>query len=65
MLLHVPINQANVAAEVFSVPTSQFIGYELKVMLPWFIKAKILRKKIGKPPPIIERAEKVEGIVEY
>ena len=54
-----------IATEVFSVPTSQYISYELNVMLPWFFKSKIFRKKIGKPPPIIERAEKVEGIVEY
>ena len=46
------------SAEVFSVPTSQFISYETKVWLPYFIKRHILRKKIEKPPPIIERADK-------
>jgi hypothetical protein len=45
-------------AEVFSVPTSQFISYETKVWLPYFIKRHILRKKIAKPPAIIERGEK-------
>ncbi|KAL4732177.1 hypothetical protein ACLX1H_001185 [Fusarium chlamydosporum] len=44
--------------QVFSVPTSQFISYETKVWLPYFIKRHILRKKIEKPPPIIERADK-------
>jgi hypothetical protein len=44
--------------QVFSVPTSQFISYETKVWLPYFIKRHILRKKIEKPPPIIERAGK-------
>ncbi|KAL1611006.1 hypothetical protein SLS59_000643 [Nothophoma quercina] len=41
--------------QVFSVPTKQFIGYEIKIWLPYFIKRHILRKKIVKPPPIIER----------
>ncbi|KAM0242137.1 hypothetical protein ACHAP5_007374 [Fusarium lateritium] len=44
--------------QVFSVPTSQFISYETKVWLPYFIKRHILRKKIAKPPAIIERGEK-------
>ncbi|EOO01075.1 putative sugar transporter protein [Phaeoacremonium minimum UCRPA7] len=44
--------------QVFSVPTKSFIGYELKVWLPYFIKRHVLRKNIEKPPPIIERAEK-------
>ena len=42
-------------AEVFQVPTKQFIGHELKVSLPYFIKRHILRRKIPKPPPIIEK----------
>ena len=44
-------------AEVFSVPTSQFIKYELTVWLPWLIKRYVLFKKIPKPPPIIGKAE--------
>jgi len=43
--------------EVFSVPTKTFLGYELKVWLPYFIKRHILRQNIMKPPPIIEKAE--------
>ncbi|KAK7424498.1 hypothetical protein QQX98_000463 [Neonectria punicea] len=43
--------------QVFSVPTKSYIGYELKVWLPYFIKRHILRKNIVKPPPIIEKAE--------
>ncbi|KAF4445840.1 hypothetical protein F53441_10485 [Fusarium austroafricanum] len=43
--------------QVFSVPTSQFISYETRVWLPYFFKRHILRKKIVKPPPIIDRAE--------
>ncbi|KAJ9621930.1 hypothetical protein H2203_006811 [Taxawa tesnikishii (nom. ined.)] len=50
--------------QVFSVPTKQFIGYELKVWLPYFIKRHVFRQKIMKPPPIIERAEKTEWIEE-
>ena len=47
-------------AEVFSVPTSQYISHELKVTLPYFIKRHILRKNIPKPPPIIEQEDKAE-----
>ena len=46
--------------EVFSVPTSTYINYELKTWLPYFIKRHVLRKKIEKPPPIIEKAETVQ-----
>ncbi|KAI9150476.1 MFS transporter [Paramyrothecium foliicola] len=46
--------------QVFSVPTKSYISYELKVWLPYFIKRHILRRKIEKPPPIIEKAEKAE-----
>jgi sugar porter (SP) family MFS transporter len=46
--------------QVFSVPTSQYISYELKVWLPYFIKRHILRKNIEKPPAIIEKAETVK-----
>lgn len=45
-------------AEVFSVPTKQYIGYESKVWLPYFIKRYILRKNIPKPPAIIEKEDK-------
>ncbi len=44
-------------AEVFSVPTREFISYESKVWLPWFLKRYILRQKIARPPPIIETRE--------
>lgn len=42
--------------QVFQVPTKKFIGHELTVWLPWFIKAKILRQRIPKPPAIIGEA---------
>jgi len=48
--------------QVFSVPTKQYLGYELKVWLPYFIKRHVLRKKIMKPPPIIEKEENAEKI---
>lgn len=51
-------------AEVFSVPTKSFISYEIKVWLPYFIKRHIFRQKISKPPPIIERGEKVDQLLE-
>lgn len=46
--------------EVFSIPTKSFIGYELKVWLPYFIKRHVFRRNIPKPPAIIEKAEKVD-----
>jgi sugar porter (SP) family MFS transporter len=48
--------------QVFSVPTKQFIGYEIKIWLPYFIKRHLLRKSIAKPPPIIEKADNVDRI---
>lgn len=47
----------NIYAEVFSVPTSKFIHYELTVWLPWFIKHHVFRRDIPRPPPIIATAE--------
>lgn len=44
--------------QVFSVPTKDFIGHELKVWLPYFIKRHILRKQIPKPPAIIDHERK-------
>ena len=46
--------------QVFSVPTKNFIGYELKVWLPYFVKRHILRKRIPRPPQIIEKADRVD-----
>ncbi|PSK42044.1 hypothetical protein B9Z65_3958 [Elsinoe australis] len=43
--------------QVFSVPTSQFLSYETKTWLPYFIKRHIFRKDIPKPPPIIEKQD--------
>lgn len=48
-------------SEVFSVPTKSFISYELRVWLPYFIKRHVLRQKIEKPAPIIEKAEKSDA----
>ncbi|KAL8709494.1 MAG: hypothetical protein Q9220_005736 [cf. Caloplaca sp. 1 TL-2023] len=50
--------------QVFSVPTSKFIGHELTVWLPYFIKRHILRRNIAKPPQIIEKEEHVEKILD-
>jgi hypothetical protein len=43
--------------QVFSVPTSQYIGYESRVWLPYAFKRHVLRQKIEKPPPLIEKSE--------
>lgn len=51
-------------AEVFSVPTRKYISHELTVWLPYFLKRHILRKKVPKPPMIIEKEGKVEQITE-
>ncbi|KAF9692336.1 hypothetical protein EKO04_009647 [Ascochyta lentis] len=48
--------------QVFSVPTKQFLGYEIKIWLPYFIKRHVLRKKVIKPPPIIEKGERADSI---
>lgn len=48
------------SAEVFSVPTKNFIKHELTVWLPWFIKRYVFRQNIAKPPPIIEKGEKAD-----
>lgn len=48
--------------QVFSVPTSQYIGYECKTWLPYFVRRHLLRQKIAKPPPIIEKAGSTESL---
>lgn len=52
-------------SEVFQVPTKKFIGHELTVWLPWFIKAKILRKNIPKPPAIIATEDSVTDALKH
>ncbi|KAF9527412.1 putative facilitated glucose transporter [Crepidotus variabilis] len=47
--------------QVFSIPTKEFISYESKVWLPYFIKRHVLRRKIAKPPPIVKKQYKDEG----
>ncbi|KAJ5465283.1 uncharacterized protein N7458_000969 [Penicillium daleae] len=47
--------------QVFSVPTSKFIGHELTVWLPYFFKRHIFRRNIPKPPAIIATADEAEG----
>ncbi|KAL8799715.1 MAG: hypothetical protein Q9182_005693 [Xanthomendoza sp. 2 TL-2023] len=49
--------------QVFSVPTKHFISHELTVSLPYIFKRYILRRKIAKPPQIIEKEEKVEDVL--
>lgn len=46
--------------EVFSVPTREFLAYETKTWLPYFIKRHIFRKNIPKPPPLIEKDSIIE-----
>jgi hypothetical protein len=56
-----PITPLTSPTEVFSVPTSKFIGHELTVWLPYFIKRHIFRRNIPKPPAIIATADEAEG----
>ncbi|KAL8805240.1 MAG: hypothetical protein Q9223_005337 [Gallowayella weberi] len=49
--------------QVFSVPTKHFISHELTVSLPYILKRYILRRKVAKPPQIIEKEEKVEDVL--
>jgi len=51
--------------QVFQVPTKKFIGHELTVWLPWFIKAKILRQNVQKPPAIIGTEESVNDALKH
>jgi len=50
-------------AEVFSVPTSQYVSHETKVWLPYVFKRHILRQRIPKPPSIIATADEAYGDV--
>jgi hypothetical protein len=50
--------------QVFSVPTKTYVSYETKVWLPYFIKRHILRKNIIKPPPIIEKGEREDDVLQ-
>ncbi|KAF4552812.1 Sugar (and other) transporter-like protein 15 [Elsinoe fawcettii] len=46
--------------QVFSVPTNQYLSYEIKTWLPYFFKRHIFRQQIEKPLPIIAKGEKME-----
>ncbi|TVY67497.1 putative polyol transporter [Lachnellula suecica] len=48
--------------QVFNVPTRDFLNYETKVWLPYFIKRHIFRKNIAKPAPLIEKADLVGDV---
>lgn len=48
--------------QVFSVPTSEYIAYETKVWLPWFIKRYIFFRHVPKPPSIIASADESRGV---
>lgn len=50
--------------QVFSVPTKTYIAYESKVWVPYFIKRHILRRKILKPAPLIEKGEREDDVRE-
>jgi hypothetical protein len=41
--------------QVFNVPTKSFLKYELTESVPYFFKHTLLRRRIPKPPPIIEK----------
>ncbi|KAM0707090.1 hypothetical protein Q7P35_006421 [Cladosporium inversicolor] len=51
--------------QVFQVPTKKFIGHELTVWLPWFIKSKILRQDVAKPPAIIATEDSVTDALKH
>lgn len=51
--------------QVFQVPTKKFIGHELTVWLPWFIKSKILRQQLPKPPAIIATEDSVNESLKH
>lgn len=41
--------------QVFSVPTKQYLHYEITQSVPYFINKTVLRRNVPKPPPIIEK----------
>ena len=41
--------------QVFSVPTKQYLHYEVTEQVSYFFKHTLLRRRIPKPPPIIEK----------
>lgn len=45
------------SAEVFSVPTSSYLSHEVKVWIPYMFKRHVLRKRIPRPPQIIEKED--------
>ena len=52
--LQVPKSSNANGAEVFQVPTAEFISYEANVRTPWFFKRYIFfQRHIETPPPII------------
>ncbi|KAL2062755.1 hypothetical protein VTL71DRAFT_5827 [Oculimacula yallundae] len=50
--------------QVFSVPTKTFLGYEMKVQLPYFLKTTFLRKKLPKPAPLIEKGQSEDDLLD-
>lgn len=49
--------------QVFTVPTRKYIGYELKVRVPWYLRTRLLRQKIPEPPAIIDKDDSVQKAV--
>ena len=47
--------------EVFQTPTKDYISHEIKYMIPYFFKKRILRQKIERPAPVVEKAELVRS----
>jgi cytochrome c biogenesis protein CcdA len=41
--------------QVFNVPTKQYLKYEITEQVPYFFKHTLLRRRMPKPPPIIEK----------
>jgi hypothetical protein len=49
-------------AEVFSVPTSEYVRHETFVSVPWFFKRYFLfQKHLPKPASIIAEAEEYDS----
>jgi len=42
--------------QVFSIPTRQYLAYEMNVHAPYWIKTNIFRQNIPAPPPLLEKA---------
>ena len=50
---------------IFAIPTRRFMSHQVGTVLPWWIKAKVLRRKIGPCPSLWTFDGRVDGDTEF